>query len=172
MKINPKTNKYMNQEPQTPEPVEEQFDLSNWKDITRYQIIEQFRLTKYQVLLIIEMFYYESVSEDSCISFEFPFFNMLNEAGQDFEDIMNNELDKEASITPSIIQKSDKDFVQQFYQTISNLEKLKIVSDWYTNGMFPSIIQDSNGIEVDEFCEMITQSYYEDINEYKNPKNK
>jgi hypothetical protein len=153
---------------QTPET----FDIEKWKDITREDIIEQFNLTKYQVLLIIEKFYFEMLKEDSPISFEFPFFDMFNEEKQDFEDIMNNELDEEASKIPQLQLLTDQSFVEQFYQTISHLEKLQIVREWYVNGMYAPIIQSEEGTEIDEFCEMIIQCYYEDINEYKNPKNK
>jgi hypothetical protein len=142
-------------------------DIDLWVEVFREGIIETFKLTKFEVLLIIEKFLIDCVSENSCVGFEFPFFSMFDEQGKDFEDIIAFELKAEIKKINKHEKADITNFVEQFYQSISNLEKLQIISRWYTNGMFAPIIQTDNGIEIDEECELFTQSYYEYINEFK-----
>lgn len=138
-----------------------------WVDVFREGVIETFKLTKFEVLLIIEKFLLECCSENSCVGFEFNFLSTFDEQGKDLEDIIEFELKAEINKIKEHEEKSSKNFVEQFYQSISNLEKLQIISRWYTNGMFTPIIINDNGLEIDEECEEITQQYYEYINEFK-----
>jgi len=142
-------------------------------EVFREDIIKTFKLTKFEVLLIIENFFNDCVSENSYVKFEFPFFSMFDEQGNDFEDIILFELKSQTDKISDQERQTSENFVDEFYQTISNVEKLHIISLWYTNGMFAPIIQTNNGIELDEECETFTQAYYENINDFKpNLKNK
>lgn len=158
----------MKQQDNAPVTSPEQIDSKDlWVEVSREDIIETFKLTKIEVLLILEKFLNECVDENSCVQFEFPFYSMFDDQGKDFEDIIELELSAEINKISDNKKKLIESFVEQFYQSISNLEKLKIMNSWYTNGMFAPIIQTDNGIEIDEECEKITQSYYEFINEFK-----
>ena len=37
---------------------------------------------------------------------------------------------------------------------LTKTEVWEVVMDWYTNGMYPYILQDENGIDLEEICEM------------------
>ena len=138
-------------------------------EVFREGIVKTFKLTKFEVLLIIEKFLNDCVDEHSSVhvQFEFPFYSMFDEQGKDFEDIIEFELSAEINKITDNEKKLSENFVETFYQSISNLEKLQIINLWYTNGMFAPIIQTNNGIEIDEECELITHCYYESINEFK-----
>jgi hypothetical protein len=36
---------------------------------------------------------------------------------------------------------------------LSELQVWQIVMDWYTLGMYPDILQDENGLDLEEICE-------------------
>ena len=141
------------------------------KEIFRPDIIKKFDLSKYQVLLIMEKFIYEHSSQDNKFDFDFNFYVFYNEEQdeeqdekKDFEDIVFSELEHEKSKISQDLHLSNVEFVQCFYQSISNLEKITIISEWYLNGMYADIIQSENGIELDEEIDFITQFYWEQIN--------
>ena len=35
---------------------------------------------------------------------------------------------------------------------LSQLQVLRIVSEWYTNGMYPHILQNEDGLDLEEIC--------------------
>jgi hypothetical protein len=147
-------------------------DPDGWIEITRENIIEKFNLSKIETLLIIKKFNYECIEEESYVKIHFPFYSMFNDDNQDIEDIIDSEIKKlldENSITD---KESIENFLIEFYQTISNIEKIQIINEWYTNGMYPDIIQNEEGIEVDEYCDQLIFETYKSINQIKNPKNK
>ena len=150
--------------------LEEDIDL--WIDIYRWNIIEKFKLTKIETLLIIQKFGFESIAEECYVKIDFSFYSMFHANGQDLEDIIESEIKKELDENSITDLERIENFVEDFYQTLSNVEKVQIINEWYTNGMYPDIIQTEGGCEVDEYCDILIYHFYKSINEIKFPKNK
>ena len=43
---------------------------------------------------------------------------------------------------------------------LTKTEIWEVVMDWYTNGMYPDILQDENGMDLEEICEMHLDSIH------------
>lgn len=48
---------------------------------------------------------------------------------------------------------------------LSEYQVLQVVKEWYTNGMYPDILMDDNGLELDEICEIYSDALTRD-NDY------
>ena len=107
----------MKQQDNAPVTSPEQIDSKDlWVEVSREDIIETFKLTKIEVLLILEKFLNECVDENSCVQFEFPFYSMFDDQGKDFEDIIELELSAEINKISDNKKKLIESFVEQFYQ--------------------------------------------------------
>ena len=149
---------------------ESEIDKDFWIEISRENIIDNFQLDKYEVLCLIHNYYFENKYVQNPIEFEFDIFE--NEDSKSFENILEEQLLESESILSNEEITEKNNFVDYFTNTISEIEKIQLIRDWYINGMYAPIIQSVSGIQIDEYCDYIIFNHYKLINEFKNPKNK